>query len=172
MLLEYKGKYPRLGQGVFVAPSADIIGDVEIGRDSNIWFQTLIRGDVNFIRIGERTNIQDQSCLHVTGETAPLIIGDEVTVGHKVLLHGCEIQNRVLIGMGSIIMDHALIENDCIVGAGSLITENKKFPSGHLIFGRPARIIRPLTDQERAFLKESAENYVQTAKDYLNQMNI
>lgn len=164
--MDYLGKSPQIASDVFIAPSADIIGDVKIGSQSSIWFQTLIRGDVNWIEIGERTNVQDLSCLHVTGKTAPLKIGDDVTIGHRVMLHGCEIKNRVLIGMGSLIMDHAVIEEDCIVGAGSLITENKRFPSGYLIYGSPAKAVRPLTDEERAFLLISSKNYIDTASHY------
>ncbi|PIR23107.1 MAG: gamma carbonic anhydrase family protein [Deltaproteobacteria bacterium CG11_big_fil_rev_8_21_14_0_20_45_16] len=166
MILAYKKVFPSLHPSVFVAPSADVIGDVNIGEDSNIWFQVLIRGDVNRVSIGCRTNIQDQSCLHVTRAKADLKIGDDVTIGHKVMLHGCHIQNRVLIGMGAVIMDQARIEDDCIVGAGSLITEGKCFSRGQLILGSPAKAIRALTEEELRFLKLSAANYVKDAQDY------
>lgn len=159
----------ELAENVFVAPSADLIGRLKVGRESSFWFHTLVRADVNFIEIGIRTNIQDQSCLHVTGEDAPLIIGDDVTIGHQALLHGCKIGNRVLIGMGSIVMDHAHIEDDCLVAAGSLITENKVFPSGHLIMGRPAKVVRALSDEEKLSLKKSALDYVETARHYLEK---
>jgi carbonic anhydrase/acetyltransferase-like protein (isoleucine patch superfamily) len=169
MIYPYRDYEVELAEGVFVAPSADLIGRLKVGSDSSIWFQTLIRADVHFITIGARTNVQDQSCLHVTGEEASLSIGDEVTIGHQVVLHGCHIGNRVLVGMGSLIMDHARIEDECIVGAGSLITENKVFPSGHLILGRPAKIIRELTPEEKLGLKRSAISYVETAKNYLER---
>ncbi|MGA0163141.1 MAG: gamma carbonic anhydrase family protein [Bdellovibrionota bacterium] len=169
MIYPFQEYRVELAENVFVAPSADLIGRLKVGRDSSFWFQTLARADVNFIKIGARTNIQDQSCLHVTGEDAPLIIGDDVTIGHQALLHGCTIGNRVLIGMGSVIMDHAKIEDDCLVAAGSLITENKVFPSGHLIMGRPAKIMRALTDEEKLSLKKSALDYVETARQYLEK---
>jgi carbonic anhydrase/acetyltransferase-like protein (isoleucine patch superfamily) len=166
MILKYLNNLPEIHPSVFVASSADIIGKVKIGPESSIWYQVVIRGDVNTIEIGSRTNIQDQSCLHVTRSTAPLIIGDEVTVGHRVILHGCTIQNRVLLGMGSIVMDHAVISEDSIVGAGSLVTIGKSFPPKSLIMGSPARFVRTLTDEELAFLPKSAENYVGDSREY------
>jgi len=154
---------------VFVAPSADVVGDVEIGHDSSVWFNTVIRGDVHFIRIGERTNIQDLSMLHVTRKTHPLIIGNEVTVGHHVTLHGCTIGNRILIGMGAIILDGAVISDDAMVGAGALITEGMIVPSFTLALGVPAKIKRALTEEEIAFLRKSAQNYVELAETYRGQ---
>ncbi len=158
---------PQVAPTVFVAPSADIIGDVEIGDHSSVWFNTVIRGDVHFIRIGQRTSIQDLSILHVTRKTHPLIIGDEVTVGHHVTLHGCTISNRILIGMGSIILDGAFIEEGAMVGAGALITEGMRVPSNSLALGVPAKIKRDLTPEEMAFLSQSAQNYVDLAEIYL-----
>jgi carbonic anhydrase/acetyltransferase-like protein (isoleucine patch superfamily) len=152
---------------VFVAPSADVIGDVEIGNDSSIWFNTVIRSDVHFIRIGERTNIQDLSMLHVTRKTHPLIIGNEVTVGHHVTLHGCTIANRVLIGMGAVVLDGAVISDDAMVGAGALVTEGMTVPPFTLALGVPAKIKRSLTEEEIAFLKKSAQNYVELAQIYM-----
>lgn len=169
MIYPFQEYRVALAENVFVAPSADLIGRLRVGPNSSFWFQTLVRADVNFIEIGARTNVQDQSCLHVTGEDAPLIIGDDVTIGHQALLHGCRIGSRVLIGMGSVIMDHAHIEDDCLVAAGSLITENKVFPSGHLIMGRPAKVVRALTDEEKLSLKKSALDYVETAQQYLKK---
>jgi carbonic anhydrase/acetyltransferase-like protein (isoleucine patch superfamily) len=168
MIYEYKGMKPNIHPSVFIAASADVIGQVKIGEQSSVWFQVVIRGDVNFIEIGARTNIQDQSCLHVTRKIAPLIIGSEVTVGHSVILHGCEIADRVLIGMGSTIMDGAKIPTHSIVGARSLVTEGKTFPEGHLIMGSPAKAVRPLTEEELLFLPKSSANYVQDAMDYLS----
>jgi carbonic anhydrase/acetyltransferase-like protein (isoleucine patch superfamily) len=126
----------------------------------------VIRGDVNSIKIGSRTNIQDLTMLHVTRKSAPLKIGDEVTVGHRVMLHGCTVGDRVLVGMGATIMDHAEIGEDCIVGAGSLVTEGKKFPPKSLIMGAPAKVVRALTDSEIAYLRVSADNYVKDAQEY------
>lgn len=167
MLHPYLTFSPEVDPTVYIAPSADVIGKVKIGAYSSIWFQVVIRGDVNTIEIGERTNVQDQSILHVTRKIAPLKIGNDVTIGHRVTLHGCTLHNRILVGMGTTIMDHAEIPDDCIIGAGSLITENKKFPSKVLIMGTPAKVIRDLTEVELQFLKKSAENYVGDAKEYL-----
>ncbi|TVQ78819.1 MAG: gamma carbonic anhydrase family protein [Bradymonadales bacterium] len=167
---EYKGIQPQIHPSVFIAESADVIGQVRIGAESNVWFQVVIRGDVNFIEIGNRTNIQDHSCLHVTRKTAPLIVGSEVTVGHQVILHGCTIEDRVLVGMGAIVMDQAVIPSECIVGAGSMVTMGKRFESGSLILGSPAKAVRKLTEEELAFLSQSAANYVQDAKDYQTQV--
>ncbi len=158
---------PKIDASVFVALSADVIGDVEIGADSSIWFNSVIRGDVHFIRIGQRTSIQDGSVLHVTRKTRPLIIGDEVTVGHHVTLHGCTISNRVLVGMGAIVLDGAVVEEGAMVGAGALITEGMRVPSGFLALGVPAKIRRPLTEEETAFLSQSAQNYVELSRLYL-----
>ncbi len=151
---------PTIHQSAYVAPSADVIGDVHIGEQSSVWFQVVIRGDVNFIRIGNRTNIQDHSMLHVTRKVAPLILGDDITVGHRVTLHGCTLKNRILVGMGAIIMDHAVISDDSIVAAGSLVTKGKEFPPGVLIQGSPAKVVRELNAEEKAFLIQSSKNYV------------
>jgi len=167
MILSYKGIWPEIRDSAFVAPSADIIGDVKIGDQSSIWFQCVIRGDVNSIRIGNRTNIQDQSTLHVTRKKYSLDIGDDVTAGHRVMLHGCKVGNRVLIGMSSTIMDGAEIGDDCVIGAGALVTQGKKIPPGMLAMGSPAKVIRPLTNEEKAYLKTSAANYVADGADYL-----
>lgn len=166
MILPYKGSWPKIHETVFLAPSVDVIGDVEIGDHSSVWFQCVIRGDVNWIKIGSRTNIQDHSMLHVTRVKSPLRIGDEVTIGHRVTVHGCTIGNRILIGMGAIILDDAEVGDDCMIGAGSLVTKGMKIPSGSLVYGSPARVIRQLNPEELAFLKQSAENYVQDAKNY------
>ena len=166
MILPHHGKWPVIHETAFVAPSADIVGEVSIGTESSIWFQCVVRGDVNTIQIGNRTNIQDKSMLHVTRETAPLVIGDEVTVGHSVTLHGCKIRNRCLIGMGAVILDHADIGEESMVGAGSLVTKGKIFPPRSLIMGSPAKAVRPLNEQELAYLKKSADNYVRDATEY------
>jgi carbonic anhydrase/acetyltransferase-like protein (isoleucine patch superfamily) len=166
MILPFRGTWPMIHETAWVAPSADVIGDVQIGADSSVWFQCVIRGDVHSIRVGERTNIQDHSMLHVTRVKSPLSVGDDVTVGHRVTLHGCRIGNRVLVGMGAIVMDDAEIGDDCIVGAGALVTKGTKVPPGSMIFGAPARVVRPLTDEERAFVCASAENYIEDKKNY------
>ncbi|SES90191.1 gamma carbonic anhydrase family protein [Thorsellia anophelis] len=172
-LRPYKNSYPKIAQSTWIDESAVVIGDVNLADDVSIWPLVVIRGDVNSISIGARTNIQDGSILHVTHKSAanpagnPLIIGDDVTVGHKVILHGCSIEDRVLIGMGSIILDGATIESDVIVGAGSLVTSQKKLASGYLYMGQPARQIRPLTPEERHHLLYSANNYVTWKNDYL-----
>ena len=171
MILPFKGIEPQVPEECFVAPSADIIGDVEIGEQSSVWFQVIIRGDVNKIRIGKRTNIQDAAVLHVTRDKppqkgAPLTIGDDVTVGHRATLHGCTIKNRVLIGMGASILDHAVIDDDSIVAAGALVTKGKVFPPRSLIQGSPATAVRELTADEISFLKKSAANYVKDSEIY------
>jgi len=162
-------KFPKFSESVFVAPSADVIGDVEIGDESSIWFGVVARGDVHFIRIGKRTSIQDLSMLHVTRRTHPLIIGSEVTVGHHVMLHGCTIGNRILIGMGAIILDGAVIGDGSIIGAGSLVTEGMDIPPGSMAFGSPARVKRNLTEKETGFLSQSAQNYVTLSRIYLEK---
>lgn len=165
-ILSYKGIYPKLHQSVFVVESAIIIGDVEIGEYSSVWFNAVIRGDVNYIRIGYRTNIQDLCMLHVTKDTHPLILGNEITVGHSVTLHGCTIKDRCLIGMGATILDAAVVGEDCIIGAGALVTEGSVIPPGTLAIGFPAKPKRDLTDAERARIKQSAQNYIDYARTY------
>jgi carbonic anhydrase/acetyltransferase-like protein (isoleucine patch superfamily) len=166
MILPHHGKWPEIHETAFVAPSCDVIGEVSVGESSSIWFQCVVRGDVNWIKIGKRTNIQDHAMLHVTRRSAPLTVGDDVTVGHRVLLHGCTIGNRVLIGMGAIVMDQAEIGDDSIIGAGALVTKGKKFPPRSLIIGSPAAVSRALTDEELKFLRTSADNYVRDAIEY------
>lgn len=165
MILPHKGIEPKIDDSCFIAPSADVIGDVEIGEQSSVWFQVVIRGDVNSIRIGKRTNIQDGTVLHVTRNKPPmkgasLVIGDDNTIGHRVTLHGCTLKNRILIGMGATILDGAVIDDDSIVAAGALVTKDKVFPPRSLIQGAPAKAVRELTDEEVSFMKISAQNYV------------
>lgn len=161
MKLPLLGKTPQIGEGSFVAPSADLIGDVTLGKRCSVWFNTTLRGDVMPIVIGDETNIQDNSVIHGTYKKCGAVIGNRVTVGHSVILHGCRIGDLVLVGMGSIIMDQAHVPDRCIVGAGSLVTENATFPEGYLILGRPAKAIRPLNEKELAFLPQSANNYIE-----------
>ena len=167
MIKPYRGVLPTIASSAFIEDTAVIIGDVAIHPESSVWFNTVIRGDVHYIRIGHRTNIQDLSLLHVTHDLYPLVIGDDVTVGHHVVLHGCTIHDRVLIGIGSIVMDGATIEEDCIIGAGSLITKGTVIPSHSLALGSPARVKRPLSEKELAWIKESANNYVRYARQYV-----
>jgi carbonic anhydrase/acetyltransferase-like protein (isoleucine patch superfamily) len=167
MLKSYRGVEPIVAANAFIEDTAMIIGDVVIGSDSSVWFHAVVRGDVHFIRIGHRTNIQDLSLLHVSHDTYPLTLGDDITIGHHVVLHGCTIRDRVLVGMGSIIMDGAVIEEDCIIGAGSLVTERTQIPPKSLVIGSPARVKRMLTTDEIAWIRESASNYVRYAQHYL-----
>ena len=162
----YQGMTPQLGERVFVDESAVVIGDVHLGADSSVWPLTVIRGDMHHIRIGARTSVQDGSVLHITHagpfnpDGYPLIIGDEVTIGHQVTLHGCTLGNRILVGMGSIVMDGAVVEDEVVIGAGSLVPPGKVLQSGDLYVGSPVTQARALTDQERAFFAYSAANYV------------
>ena len=164
---------PALGERVFVDRSAVVIGDVEIGSDSSVWPLTVIRGDMHRIRIGARTSVQDGCVLHITHagpfnpEGFPLLIGDDVTIAHKVMLHGCTVGSRILIGMGSIVMDGAVIEDDVIVGAGSLVPPGKRLVSGFLYVGSPAKQVRALSDKEKAFFTYSAGNYVKLKDQHL-----
>ncbi|HEY6952623.1 MAG TPA: gamma carbonic anhydrase family protein [Bacteroidota bacterium] len=165
-IIEYRGIRPKVHESVFVAEGARLIGDVEIGRGSSVWFNTVIRGDVHWIRIGERTNIQDNCVLHVTHGKYPLQIGSNVTVGHNVVLHGCTIGDYCLIGMGAIVLDQAKISDRSFVAAGALVQENFEIPEGVLVAGVPARIKRSLTAEESRFLEQSAQNYVDYVKTY------
>ncbi len=166
-ILPHHGKWPEIDPSVFLAPSADIVGEVSIGAESSIWFQCVVRGDVNWIKIGKRTNIQDHSMLHVDRRGSPLTIGDEVTVGHRVMLHGCTIGDRCLVGMGAIVMNNAVVGEDSIIGAGALITEGKSFPPRSLIMGMPAKAVRELTEEELKYLQKSAANYVGDSREYI-----
>jgi len=162
----YQGHAPQLGARVFVDPSAVVLGDVVLGDDCSVWPLAVIRGDMHRIRIGARTSIQDGSVLHITHAGPfnpggyPLEIGEDVTVGHKVTLHGCSIGCRVLVGMGTIVMDGAVVEDEVVIGAGSLVPPGKRLESGYLYVGSPVRQARPLNDKERAFFSYSAANYV------------
>jgi carbonic anhydrase/acetyltransferase-like protein (isoleucine patch superfamily) len=168
MIRAFQGILPVIPKSVFVEDTAIVIGDVVMGENCSVWFHAVVRGDVNYIRIGDRTNVQDLCMLHVTHDTAPLVIGSDVTIGHNVVLHGCTVKDRVLIGMGAIIMDGAVIGEDCVVGAGALVTENTIVPPKSLILGSPAKVKRPVTDQELTWIKESSQNYITYARQYLN----
>jgi carbonic anhydrase/acetyltransferase-like protein (isoleucine patch superfamily) len=166
MIRTFQGIKPTVPSSCFIEDTGVVIGDVVMGENCSVWFHAVIRGDVNYIRIGNRTNVQDLSMLHVTHDTHPLIIGNDVTVGHNVVLHGCTIKDRVLVGMGAIIMDGAVIGEDSVVGAGALVVEGTVVPPQSVILGSPARIRRSVTDNELAWIKESAENYVKYAGQY------
>jgi carbonic anhydrase/acetyltransferase-like protein (isoleucine patch superfamily) len=164
---------PMLAERVFVDASAVLIGDVEIGADSSVWPLTVVRGDMHRIRIGARTSVQDGSVLHITHagpfnpDGFPLLIGDDVTIGHKVMLHGCSLGSRILVGMGSTVMDGAVVEDEVIIGAGSLVPPGKRLESGFLYVGSPVRQARPLSEKERAFFTYTAGNYVKLKDQYL-----
>jgi carbonic anhydrase/acetyltransferase-like protein (isoleucine patch superfamily) len=173
-LRSYKGMRPKLGERVMVDPTSVVIGDVDLADDVSIWPLVAIRGDVNNVVIGCRSNIQDGSVLHVTHQSThnaegfPLIIGEDVTVGHKAMLHGCTVGNRVLVGMGSIVLDGAVIEDDVMIGAGSLVPPGKRLESGYLYLGSPVKQIRELTAAEIAGLTYSSNNYVKWKDEYLS----
>ncbi|TXD38222.1 gamma carbonic anhydrase family protein [Lujinxingia vulgaris] len=163
-LLDFEGTFPRLDSGVFVAAGAKVIGEVQVGADSSVWYNAVVRGDVCPITIGERTNIQDLSMVHVTSGQFPTVIGDDVTVGHRAIVHGCTIGNRVLVGMGAIVLDGAVIEDECIIAAGALVTPGTHVPAGSMVMGAPGKVVRALSPAERADLLRSAAHYVQMAR--------
>lgn len=164
----YKNSFPVAGDGVFIATGAHVIGTVILGRDSSVFFNSVVRGDVNTITIGERTNIQDNCTLHVTGRTS-LEVGDGVTVGHNAILHGCTVGDDVMIGMGAIVLDGASIASGSIVAAGSLVPPGKSYPADSMIMGSPAVVVRSLTDKEKENVKSAARGYVGVKNDYLAQ---
>jgi len=168
MIRTFQGIKPTIDGSAFIEETAVVIGDVVIGEQSSVWFNTVIRGDVHYIRIGNRTNVQDLCVIHVAHDTYPTIVGDDVTVGHHVVLHGCTIQDRVLVGMGAIIMDGALIGEDSVVGAGALITEHTIIPPKSVVLGAPEKVKRAVTEKELAWIRESAQNYVSYARQYLS----
>jgi carbonic anhydrase/acetyltransferase-like protein (isoleucine patch superfamily) len=157
------GKAPRLDPAAFAVEGSVVVGDVEVGAESSLWFGTVLRGDVNAIRVGRRSNLQDQTVVHVTGGTHPTFIGDEVTVGHRVVLHGCTIRDRCLIGIGAIVLDGAVVEAEAMVGAGALVPPGMVVPARTLVLGSPARVKRPLTAAEVEALAVSAQRYVDNA---------
>jgi carbonic anhydrase/acetyltransferase-like protein (isoleucine patch superfamily) len=165
-VIPYDGKAPRIAPSVFLADGTVVAGDVEIGEDSSVWFGTVIRGDVNTVRIGARTNVQDQSMVHVTGGTHPTVIGDDVTVGHRAVLHGCTIHDRCLVGIGAIVLDGAVVGPDAMVGAGALVPPGMVVPPGKLVLGAPAKVKRDLTPDEIAFFRTSAARYAGYAAKY------
>ncbi len=177
MLLRYKEWFPTFGERSWIAPDATVVGNVRTGEDCSIWFGCVVRGDVHKIRIGNRTNIQDLTMIHVThykkpdmSDGHPTIIGDDVTIGHRVMLHGCTIEDACLIGMNATILDGAVIGRESIVGAGSLVTGGKTFPPRSLILGSPARVVRELREEEVGELYASAKRYVAFKDDYIHHI--
>ncbi len=166
MITPYLHWQPQIEPSAFIAASSEVIGRVKIGADSSIWHQCVLRGDVHDIVIGERSNIQDLSVIHTSEGVSPCVIGNDVTVGHRVILHGCEVQDRCLVGMGAILMDASVLESGCFLGAGSLVPEHRVLRGGYLYAGVPARERRELTEEENAFLLTSARQYVELSRTY------
>ncbi|MBO0996571.1 gamma carbonic anhydrase family protein [Bacillus sp. SD075] len=165
MIIPYKNKKPSIDDTVFVAPGAHLIGDILIGKDSTIWFNAVLRGDEDSITIGERCSIQDNSTIHLF-EGCPVVIEDEVTVGHNVILHGCKIGKRSIIGMGSTILDNVEIGEECIIGANTLISSGKSIPPRSLVIGSPGKVVRRLNDKDLELIQLSIDTYVQKGKDF------
>jgi carbonic anhydrase/acetyltransferase-like protein (isoleucine patch superfamily) len=159
----YGGKAPRLHPSVWIADGATVLGDVEIGEGGSIWYGSVVRGDVNSIRIGARTNVQDASVVHVTTDTHPTRLGDDVTVGHRVVLHGCTVEDGALVGIGAVVLDGAIVGREALVGAGALVPPGMKVPPRTLVMGSPARVVRPLEDAEVAAILATTRRYVEYA---------
>ncbi|ADU66505.1 gamma carbonic anhydrase family protein [Desulfurispirillum indicum] len=165
----YRGVTPTVHESCFVAPTAVLIGDLVLAPQASIWYGAILRADVNFIRVGARTNIQDGAVVHVNGNPShPTVIGEDVTVGHNVTLHGCHIGDRVLVGMGAIVLNGATIGDDCVIGAGAVVKQGMDIPAGSMVVGNPAVIKRQLSEQERAFLLKSSKTYTDLAEEYLH----
>lgn len=160
LILPVKDKYPKFGEDNFIAENATIVGDVTLGDRCSVWFNAVIRGDVNAITIGNESNIQDGAVIHATYLKAATYIGNRVSVGHNAIVHGCTVKDHVLVGMGAIIMDHAVVEEYCIIAAGSVVLENTRCETGHLYAGTPARKIKPITEEQRALLGRLPDNYL------------
>lgn len=167
MIHSYENKKPKIAKGVFIAPGAHVIGEVVLGEQVSIWFNTVVRGDVNHIQIGSRTNIQDNSVVHVTTATHPTVVGKEVTAGHRVILHGCTIEDRALIGMGAVVMDGAVVGEEALIGAGSVVTPGTVIPPRVLAVGAPCKPLRELREEEIQFFKVSALHYCEIAENYI-----
>ncbi|MEX1062467.1 MAG: gamma carbonic anhydrase family protein, partial [Balneolaceae bacterium] len=168
MIYEFYNKKPAFDYNVFIAPSADLIGDVTVGEKSSIWFNATLRGDVNWIEIGQRSNIQDNSCVHVMNRTGPTRIGSDVTVGHSAMIHGCTIKDRVLVGIHATVLDKAVVESDVILAAGSLVPPGKILESGYLYMGSPVKQVRKLSGDEIDSIKRHADNYVRYARAHMH----
>jgi gamma-carbonic anhydrase len=166
----HKSRRPVLGDSVYLAPSATVIGDVVLGEQSSVWFGAVVRGDVFPIRVGKRTNIQDNAIVHVTGGKSKTTVGDDVTVGHLAIVHGCTIGDRCLVGMGSIVLDDAVIGDECLIAAGALVAPRVRVPPRSLFQGRPGRVVRSLEDAEIAMIHDAAAHYVAYAADYRDHL--
>ena len=167
IIRSFEDKTPKIGDRCFIAETAVVIGDVEVGARSSVWYGVVLRGDVHHIRIGEEVSVQDNTVVHVTSGQHPTIVGDRVTIGHAVVLHGCTVGDECLIGMGAVIMDRAVIGRNCVVGAGALVTPGTEIPEGHLALGSPAKVSRALTEDELRWVSTSAKHYVDLADRYL-----
>ncbi|HUG44562.1 MAG TPA: gamma carbonic anhydrase family protein [Acidobacteriota bacterium] len=171
MIQPFLGVGPSFDETNYIAPSADLIGNVQLGAYSSIWFHATLRGDVNWIRIGRSSNVQDNAVVHVTRGEAPTCIGDFVTIAHGAVVHGCAIEDNVLIGMGAVVLDHASVGKDCIIGARALITPRTIIPPESLVLGSPARVVRKLTEQEIRDIRRHAEHYLEYAAIYRGESN-
>ena len=167
MIRSYKGIWPKLGERVYVDPSAQVIGDVELGDHASVWMNAVVRGDVHYIKIGPGTNIQDNCVVHVMKDDYPTVLGSHVTVGHSVTLHGCRVGSHCLIGMGAVLLNGAEVGDECIVAARTLVPEGMKLPPRSLVMGMPARVRREITPEERAGLRTYANNYLEYKETYL-----
>lgn len=163
IVLPVKGKMPQMGEGVWLAPNATVVGDVTLGNDCTVWFNAVVRGDVHFIKVGDRTNIQDGAVIHGTYEKASTTIGNDVSIGHNALVHGCTVGNHVLIGMGAIVMDNAVLEDYCVIAAGAVVLENTVCESGFLYAGIPAKKIKPLDERLRNVVEITPPRYMEYA---------
>ncbi|MCB0272654.1 MAG: gamma carbonic anhydrase family protein [Bdellovibrionales bacterium] len=177
IILPFEGKTPKIHPSALIMPGAVVIGDVEIGEGSNIWPGVVIRGDINYIRIGKRTNIQDGTVVHVTrpafskNQKGMTLIGDDITIGHKALLHACTLEDGSFVGMGAIVIDGATVQTGAMVAAGALVTYNKVIPTGEIWAGNPATFLRKMKEEEKAYIPKSAQHYVEDAKMYINQLH-
>ena len=165
-ILPFRGHTPRIAADAFIAPGVIVIGDVEIGPESSVWFGCILRGDINFIRVGARTNIQDGTIVHVNAKTYPTVIGDDVTIGHNAVIHACTLEDRCFVGMSATVLDAAVVESGAMVAAGALVTPGKRVPAGELWGGSPARRLRALRDEEAAGLTDVAGRYVVLGREY------
>lgn len=169
MLRPYRGVMPKIAASAYIDPSAQVIGDVVIGERSSVWPNTTVRGDVNYIRIGDESNVQDNCCLHVQRDEWPLILGNRVSIAHSVTVHGCVVEDDCLIGIGSIVLNGARIGSGSIIAAGALVTEGMQVPPGSVVMGMPGKIRRAATDEDRALIRKHAENYVRYRQTYLDE---
>ena len=166
MIHPYRGVVPKVHLSAWIADSADVIGDVELGEESSVWFSTVIRGDVNFVRVGRGTNLQDGTVLHVNRNGTPTILEDYVTVGHAARLHGCHVKSNCLVGIGAVVLDGAVLEEECVVAAGAVVSPGTLVPKGSVLMGAPARVKRSVTEKDLEWIYRSAKNYIGLAAEY------